>query len=293
MLLQRDCVEMEYAREVADGRVWEALEFSRLPELDIETKRRALECAECSEFAWFRAESRNGHPPHFCSHHAEDCGLKVRYEVVGDALPAGQDEAQIDAGDSIIVRLDLEEARQIDVLTPAAGQNEGQGRDGVRHVGVGGRQLANQHFSLRRILYRLVQSPGFRQARSRITLYRNENEVLIDGPADEVVCSFDQLTKEKNHDKLMLYWGAIASAGRTPDGKLWLNASLVRGGVSVAIYEDIAQQFLDAFEIEDLEDLAGAHVLLAGRCLYADSGKPVIRCGAVRYIVVRRYRDVI
>ncbi|WP_311240607.1 MULTISPECIES: hypothetical protein [unclassified Xanthomonas] len=283
---------MQHARQAGEIKVWEANEFSRLPEAILEIKRRSLECTECGEFAWFRKESRHGHPPHFCSHHAENCGLKVQYEVVGERAPGINEQDQVNSGNAIIVRLDLEEASQVDVLAAPASNGSGDEREGgTRFVGIAGNRLSNQHFTLRRILYRLVQSPTFRTSNELISLYRNENEVLIHGAVDEVTHEFSTISHEIHHDKLALYWGAVASAGRTSDGKLWLNSSLTRGGASIAIYDDIAQQILDAFKVEDLEDLAGAHVLVAGRCLFAGSGKPVIRCGSVNFIVMRRYKE--
>lgn len=283
---------MQYARQAGESTVWEANEFAHLPEPVLEVKRRSLECTECGEFAWFRKESRHGHPPHFCSHHAESCGLKVNYEVIGERAPDIHEQDQIDAGNAIVVRLDLEDARQVDVLAPPATDRGDDGCEGgTRFVGQAGNRLSSQHFTLRRILYRLVQSPVFRISRELISLYRNEGEVLIQGAISDVTHEFSEISREIHHDRLALYWGAIASAGRTSDGKLWLNSSLTRGGASIAIYEDIAQPILDAFEVEDLEDLAGAHVLVAGRCLFAESGKPVIRCGSVKFIVIRRYRE--
>ncbi|WP_058361646.1 hypothetical protein [Xanthomonas translucens] len=283
---------MQHASEAGGGKVWEANDFSQLPEDILESKRRALECKECGEFAWFRKESRHGHPPHFCSHHAENCDLKVRYEVVGDRAPGVNEEDQVESGDSIVVRLDLEDAKKVDVLStqqlPGA-ENAREG--GSRFIGIGGNRVSNQNFTLRRILYRLVQSPAFRESQHLISLYRNENEVLIQGPVREIAQELSHISRELHHDKLALYWGAVASAGRTADGKLWLNTSINRSDASVALYEDIAQKFLDAFEIEDTEDLAGSHVLVAGRCLYSQSGKPVIRCGSMKFIVVRRYRE--
>ncbi|QNH22927.1 hypothetical protein HEP73_03876 [Xanthomonas sp. GW] len=283
---------MQHARQAGESKVWEANEFSRLPEAELEVKRRSLECAECGEFAWFRKESRHGHPPHFCSHHAENCGLKVQYEVVGERAPGIHEQDQIAAGNTIVVRLDLEDARQVDVLAaPASNGAEGGREGGTRFVGTAGNRLSSQHFTLRRILYRLVQSPSFRTSRELVSLYRNENEVLIQGAVNDVTHEFSSLSREVHHDKLALYWGAVASAGRTSDGKLWLNSSLTRGGASIAIFDDIAKKFLDAFKVEDLEDLAGAHVLIAGRCWFSDSGKPVIRCSSVKFIVIRRYKE--
>lgn len=283
---------MQYANCKSDGKVWEATNFSQLPLAELEAKRRSLECVECKQFAWFRKESTHGHPAHFCAHHADNCTLRVEYIVVdnerGDAT---QDESQVDAGDAIIVRLDREQGQEVDVREVQPAGDPGGTTGGKRFiVGPASRESA-QHFTLRRILYRLVQSPNFRESQSQIALYRNENEILIAGPVASVVFNFADILRERHHDQLMLYWGPIASAGRTKDGKIWLNSSPENKSASIAIFEDIAQEFLDTFQIDDLEDLAGAHVLVAARCVVAESGKPVIWCGSEKTIVIRRYRE--
>jgi hypothetical protein len=283
---------MQYASCKEDGKVWEASSFSQLPPAELEAKRRSLECVECKQFAWFRKESTHGHPAHFCAHHAENCNLRVEYIVVdnerGDAT---QDESQVDAGDAIIVRLDQEQGQEVDVKEVQPAGDLGQAAGGKRFIAGPASRESSQHFTLRRILYRLVQSPNFRESQTPIALYRSENEVLIAGPVADVVFNFVDISRERHHEKLMLYWGPIASAGRTKDGKIWLNSSSENKSASIAIFEDVAPEFQATFKIEDLEDLAGAHVLVAARCVVAESGKPVIWCGSAKTIVIRRYRE--
>lgn len=283
---------MQYARCTDDGQVWEASRFAALPILELELKRRNLICVQCGEFAWFRKESTHGHPAHFCAHHRDDCDLRVEYVVVdeprNDATIA---EGEVAAGDAIIVRLDQERGGQVDVTEVQPPLTPGQGEGGRTFVVRGAGRESLQHFTLRRILLRLVQSPDFRTSDRQIVFYRNEEEVLIRGSVRDIVTSFADITRERHNDRVMLFWGPIASAGRTPDGKLWLNSSDRYQGASVAIFQDIVEEFLTIFGIGDLDDLAGAHVLVAGKCYFAATGKPVIWCGSPKYIVVRRYRD--
>lgn len=282
---------MQYARYTIDGKVWEAPNFAALPEAQLETMRRNLTCVQCGEFAWFRKESTHGRPAHFCAHHENNCSLKVEYVVVdehrNDATLA---EQEVSAGDTIIVRLDQEHGNQIDVAEVQPPPIPGQGDGGRRYVLPGSGRESTQQFTLRRILLRLVQSPDFRTSTKPITFYSRGEEPLIAGTIRDVVTSFADIT-HKHHEQLMLYWGPIASSGWTQDGKLWLNSSDRNQGASVAIFENITNEFLKQFSIEDIDDLSGAHVLVAGRCTYASTGKPVIWCASPQYIVVRRYRD--
>lgn len=282
---------MQYAKCTDDGHVWEAVRFAALPSHVLEIKRNSLICAECEEFAWFRKESSHGHPAHFCAHHRDDCGLKIEYVVVDEPRnEASIAEGQVDSGDTIIVRLDKEKGGQVDVTQVQAPPVPGQGEGGRTFILKGAGRESAQHFTLRKILLRLVQSPDFRNSERQIIFYKNEDEALTRGPVRDVVASFADVTPT-HHERMMFYWGPIASAGRTDDEKLWLNSSSRNKSVSVAIFPNIVNSFLELFELKDIDEFEGAHVLVAGKCYYTGTGKPVIWCGNPNYIFVRRYRD--
>lgn len=284
---------MQYAKCTSDGEVWEALAFSQLDPNLLETKRLSLICAECDEFAWFRKESKHGHPAHFCARHDPDCNLKVEYVLADDNRDdATSEEDEVSAGDTIIVRLDEEEGGAVSVPEVQKPPKDGQGVGGRTFIIKGKDRESSQQFTLRRILHRLVQSPKFSESNSNIVFYKNAEEVMISGAISATVCGFENISKDNNHDKTMFYWGPIASAKNTPDGKIWLNSGSQYGSASLAIFEDAASGFIKLFQIDDLEDLAGAYILVAGRCLYSDGGKgkPIIWCGQPKYIVVRKYK---
>lgn len=282
---------MQYAQG-RDGTVWEASIFSELPQTQLDEEKRNLTCVECGEFAWFRIASSHGRPAHFCAHHAPTCSLRVEYVVVGEARDeATIAEEQIANRDTIIVDLDQEVGGQVSVMPvqpPPTGGGESGGRTYVLH---GGSKLSAQHFTLRRILLRLVQSPDFQSSDRSIRLVRPGGDVLINGTVKDVVTAFGEITAARDSDRLAMYWGPIASVGRTPDGKLWLNSSDRHHGASVVIFEDIVADFLGTFSITDLDELGGAHVLVVGRCTVNADGRPFIWCSSPKFIIVRRYRD--
>lgn len=283
---------MQYARCVEDGKVWEALEFSRLEPSLLEIKRLSLLCEECKEFAWFRKESKHGHPAHFCARHNADCNLKIEYVASDEERSqATTEEEQVSAGDTIIVRLDQESGGSIEVPNIKLPPNGIEGTGGSAFVRKGGKRESSQQFTLRRILLRLVQSPGFSEAETNIVFYKNSEEVMISGTVKNTICSFSEIRKDKNHERIMFYWGPIASAKTTPDGKVWLNSGPKYGSASVAIFEDVVSDFLNLFEADDLEELAGAYVLVAGRCQFSGggNGKPIIWCGQPKHIFLRKY----
>ena len=284
---------MQYATCTSDDKIWEALPFSQLESALLDSKRLHLLCVECGEFAWFRKESRHGHPAHFCARHDSECNLKVEYVISDDQRDdATTEEDQVSAGDTIIVRLDKEEGGQVEVKDVLSAPKEGQGLGGRTFIIKGKNRESVQQFTLRRILHRLVQSSAFRESSSNIIFYKNSEDIMLSGKVSDIVDGFEEITKSKHNDKTMFYWGPIASAKKTPDGKVWLNSGGQYSSVSVAIFEDVAQEFLTLFDVDELEDLAGAYVLVAGRCHYTGNGegKPVIWCGTSKYIFVRKYK---
>lgn len=284
---------MQYARCITDNKVWEALPFSKLSSKELESKRLNLLCSQCGEFAWFRKESRHGHPAHFCARHSDECDLKINYAVVDDQnADAKSEEEQVSSSDKIIVRLDEESGGEVEVKEVLSNFKELQGEGGRTFLRKSQNQESIQQFTLRRILHRLVQSPNFRESDTEIIFYKNATDVMLSGNVSDIVCGFEDIKKEIHNDKTMFYWGPVASAKKTNDGKIWLNSGGQYSSVSVAVFEDIADEFIDLFRIDELEDLAGAYILVAGRCHYTDSGKgkPVIWCGTSKYIFVRKYK---
>jgi len=284
---------MQYARCTTDGEVWEALPFSELVPAVLDEKRLNLVCEECGEFAWFRKESSHGHPAHFCARHDAECNLKVDYVVSDDQRDdATAEEDEVSSGDTIIVRLDEETGGDVEVAEVQKPPEEGQGVGGRTFIIKGKNRESSQQFTLRKILLRLVQSPNFSESSSELVFYKNAEEVLIRGQVKNIITSFKDIGENTHDDAHRFYWGPIASAKKSDDGKIWLNSGRSYSSVSVAIFEDIADEFLDLFNVDDLEDLAGAYILVAGRCISTGRGrgKPVIWCGTSKYIFVRKYR---
>lgn len=283
---------MQYAYCNIDGHTWEASNFARLPATQLAQLRDSLICAECNALAWFRRASTHGHPAHFCAHHESTCQLKAEYVAVDDDRGDGTEEVdQIQSSGDIVVRLSDDQGGDVDVVDRPPNPTGPEAQGGRVHRVRGRDFFSNQQFSLRRVLHRLVQSPDFRNSPSNISFFRPDGRTLIQGPVREVTRAFSEITNA-DHDAAKFYWGPITSARRTDDGKLWLNSSPQYQSVSVSLFPEIADDFLEAFGIEDLEDLAGAHVLVSGRCVFTGQRgiKPIVWCGALYQIVVRRYR---
>lgn len=107
--------------------------------------------------------------------------------------------------------------------------------------------------------------------------------------ASELFVNFSNVN-EWLDGKNRIYWGFISDAAYSKDGKLWLNAGNRIDGLSVAINPEITEEFRKYFKVGDsLDQLEGCHALIIGDCYYASTGKLIIWCGRLDYIVLRRY----
>lgn len=239
---------MQYAKCTLDGKVWEAIQFAKLESNQLEHKRKSLICSQCGEFAWFRKESRHGHPAHFCAHHDDNCDLKVEYVTSDDGLLSSETQDELTSGETIIVRLDKENGGELNVNNVPTKPTSGSSDGGTAYIIKGGNKESSQQFTLRRILHRLVQSKDFRNSDKKIIFYKNNDEIMLQGAVKNIVTSFNNITYETHNEQIMFYWGPIASAKRTADDKIWLNSSSEYQSVSISIFEDVAEDFLNLFK---------------------------------------------
>jgi len=222
---------MQYAQCTVDNKIWEASEFAKLS--DLKDKRDKLICIECHQDAWFRKEGIDGRSAHFSAHHIDDCKFRVEYIVVNDqksdaALLTGN-------GDTIIVQLDQEQGGAIDVPNIQV-LPDYHSFNGSRKIIIDGSQReSTQQARLRKILYRLVKSPNFRNSNQNIIFYKNETDILIDGQVRDVIVSFADIRPEIHNNSLRLYWGMIASAGQSTNGTIWLNSSSYQSTSIIAL----------------------------------------------------------
>ncbi|HGH5989674.1 TPA: hypothetical protein ACJI8U_001240 [Morganella morganii] len=280
---------MDKALCTIDNREWDARLFSKLDPNEIQLKRRNLICLGCQGDAWFRKSSYGNESPHFCAHHQEGCSFGTAYEAIGE----GDNERKIpavDADNGIIIDFGLPKSYSVDV---ASGSSESEsGSSGLKlatgNTEDGGKKYPS-HTTLKQMLYRLVKSDGH--------YYEDKNLIITDDTLHDLPKSGSELFVHFNDVREWLdgarriFWGFISDAGQTSDGKIWLNAGNIRKGLSVCLMERVTESFREQFRIGDnLDELDGCHALIVGTCTYAMSGKPVIRCNDLNYIVLRRYK---
>lgn len=281
---------MDTALCTLDNSKWSGTEFLALSESELQTRRRNLICSTCGGDAWFRKSSYGNKSPHFCAHHIDGCIEATHYEILGegdggDSLPA------TDPDSGIVIDLGLDKDYSIEVkkkdidIHVATGQQKS-----TTQIKDGGGVNYPAHLTLKNILYKLVRSDKLYLSDSKVILPDDRFPGLPDR-ANKLFVNFKDVNESLNHQK-RIFWGFISDAGYTSDGKLWLNAGRRADGLSVAINPEIANNFREYFKVVDsLEQLAGCHALIIGDCYYTgkDKGKPVIWCGNLDFIVLRKY----
>ncbi|WP_146441543.1 MULTISPECIES: hypothetical protein [Vibrio] len=280
---------MDIAFCTLDEKVWNSEDFWSLGEKNIVTLRRNLKCVSCEGDAWFRKSSYGNKVPHFCAHHLDDCNYATNYEVIDDG-DGGDGQPAANPNSGITLNLGLENNYDVDVGTTQPPDNipHGEKRSGDKTKNAGGKDYP-AHLSLKNLLYKLVRSPDENYA-------HGTNVFIPDAPFPDLPSSADELfvhfknVHEGLHEKNRIFWGFISDAAYSNDGKLWLNAGSRSDGLSVAIRPEITEEFLQYFKVDtDLEHLQGCHALIIGDCYYATTGKPVIWCSKLDFVVLRRY----
>lgn len=282
---------MDKAFCTIDEKEWSANEFYALPPAEIQLKRRSLVCIKCKGDAWFRRSSYGNDAPHFCAHHHRGCLLGTSYETVGEGdenkgLPIS------DADSGIVLDLELTKSYDIDVKIVADNTAiftpQGKKFTGEKSI-TGGSLKYPAHYTLKNLLYKLVQSKGACYADKRVSFKDHFFNDLPEYGA-ELFVEFVNVAPWLNGAR-RIYWGFISDVGQTKDGKIWLNAGNIKSGLSICIDSGISGDFKEQFKVKNnLDELDGCHALIIGTCTYATTGKPILRCGDLSYTVLRRYK---
>ncbi|WP_343464393.1 hypothetical protein [Pantoea sp.] len=281
---------MDKALCTIDGKEWISDAFYALPLAEFQLKRRSLLCTECNGNAWFRRSSYGNDSPHFCAHHHENCSLGTSYEAVGEGdenkgLPTP------DADSGIVLDLGLTQGYDINVKKAADNaETTPQGQKfTAEKTADGGSLKYPAHFTLKNLLYKLVQSKGLCYADKKVGFNDQSFKDLPDH-GGELFVEFINVAPWMDGAR-RIFWGFISDVGQTRDGKIWLNAGNIKSGLSVCISREIADDFKKQFKVRNsLDELDGCHALMIGTCTYATTGKPMLRCGDLSYIVLRRYK---
>lgn len=254
---------MDIAYCSIDGRAYTALEFQDLPPPDLDVKRRQLACVKCGNQAFFRKKSAAGQTACFGARpHAPHCNMGAADHLRVEAA-IGPDEQISDNTDIMVIDLNFGAAPGEIHLDPH-GPPAGNARGGSHRL-PGGPRNARAHRRLSTLLKHLRTSPHFRNS---------EQAIEINGEAGGTIRSFfSEFSTLQHHqfDQMGGYWGMISDAAEGDD-TTWLNSG-GRGDISIGIAGNVRQAFMQRFGVDELEDLAGAYVLVIGKPRTSQYGK--------------------
>lgn len=255
---------MDIARCLLDHVNYYANRFSELPPDEIEEKRYHLICPECQAPAFFRKASALGQAACFGARpHVPGCTMAAPVALRIEDGAGGFEDRIHNPGQRIIVDLAFGAAQPVNANEANDG---GQGGRGARrYVGNGPRPDADAHRRLRPLLRTLIEAPDF--ATSHV-------EIDVPGcqplPAHTFFVKFEDLNGAHMGEVRGL-WGMVASARLTQDG-IWLNSG-GRASLSVLLPNDMVDAALGRYRVDDLEQLAGAYLLVIGRARWSQNGK--------------------
>lgn len=263
---------------IEDGITYEAVQFSRLPPIELARKRRFLQCSECNAPAFFRKASRSGRGACFGARpHVEGCDLAALDHEPIDGQGDDEDELN-NPGERISVDLNYgARPQQPRPVVPSDGRAGNRGR---RFVGRGARPDAKVHRRLSTLLRTLLEVPGFSQSAQILE---------IDGRNDIAVRDFfvpiEQVSID-NEGQFRGFWGMLSDARFSQDGTLWLNGG-GRDDISFCVSSDHVDDIYHRYHLEDEEDLAGAIVLVLGTLRVSQNGKMYCVISNPAYLAVR------
>ena len=246
---------MEFARCLANDKVYDAYSFSLLDEETLEYLRSRLACTECSAPAYFRRKSRDNKAACFGATHKPGC-----------------ESANSHKSDSIRQRANMEVAllkeAKGDIAINFAPPRKPSTTSAPKGKGARGPSKENTERSLRALLRLLAKSDSF--ASSELPIHTGGKHPF---KAKNLFVNFADM--DDNHIDLWRgYWGTISHADKD---LTWLN-TLSPERVSIPISKLKGKEtFLEACGIIDPEDIEGADALVFGHLKISENGKWFIR----------------
>ena len=270
---------MDIARCTEDGQIYTAATFTTLHPNDLERMRQQLTCPECSGPAFFRKASISGRAACFGARpHHDGCGLAAQdteHVIEGEGT-------DLDVLNNPAERIVVDLAFGAPAREVHGDPNEGTGRAGraPRYVGGNPRPDARMRRRLSSLLRTLIEAPHFARSNQRLE---------IAGQPEIAVCDFFvplTLVNQGMQGRVRGWWGLISDAKDGGDGSLWLNGG-GRGMISFCIPYDLRTQVFDRFRLEDIEQLAGAYVLVIADLRISQYGKMYCVIDSPNHIAIR------
>ncbi|EHC04411.1 hypothetical protein Sbal625DRAFT_4001 [Shewanella baltica OS625] len=179
---------------------------------------------------------------------------------------------------------------EVDEIPPSEFSNSPTG--GAIAKGLSVSRETNSKRTLRQLLSYLKRFDDFKNSTKSVILFSDSGKLKVSGMVKSVAVNFDHINQGHDDNQNRIFWGLIVDAGWESGGGIWLNASGSKKGLSVKIYSDIKDKFLADFNVKELEELKGAHVLVVGKLHFTGkNNKPIVYCALSNFITMQRYKD--
>lgn len=251
---------MDIAKCTEDGVIYTAFNFSNLLMDDLERKRRFLQCPNCGGAAFFRHASPIGRTACFGARpHADGCELAA-YENTSLENVTGSDRLQIPGG-RIVVDFRYG-APSLSNFYDGSGRAPSSGHDGNHerpHAHIYRRRLGS-------LLRTLIEYPAFSSS---------DQIVEIEGRGQMAAGDFFvplQYARGEYSGYYRGYFGVISDAKMAMDKSLWFNSG-GNDNISFCLDSRYVDAFIQRYGINDLEDIAGAYILVFGTPRVSQNGK--------------------
>lgn len=270
---------MDVALCTINNTVYDIAGFEALSPKCIGVMRRNLLCPRCMGPGFYRKAARSGQASCFGARpHAEFCDMGGPQSAThrGDTLD--QDDV-VNRGERI----------EVDFAFGAPLHHHTVGEDADATYGVGrqsGGQAAQRtqtrHRRLSTLLKNLILSEDFRRSEQLISVESGLFKVR-DFFVPFAHAEVDELERMRG------YWGLISDAAQSGDQppSLWLNTG-GRQDLSVVVDSSLADDFTQRFPIHELEDLAGAYVLVFGCVRVSKNAKKYIAVQDISRITLNK-----
>ncbi|CAM5785260.1 hypothetical protein CCAE64S_01528 [Castellaniella caeni] len=270
---------MDAAYCTFDNKVYDAVEFAKLPPGALEQRRRALLCNTCRYEAFFRSASSSGRGPCFGARpHGPNC---VEATVDAGTWGRGGPEAEdpiFNAAGRIIIDLPPFENDDInDAVGGAAQKRRGVGRVFDAEGGISANSTRRRLSSL---LRRLNQDPEFQFSEAAVKPPGGCEATTV----KEFFVPFSK-ARERASRRFKGLWGLITDASYDNEGSLWLNTGN-RNSISFVIAAEWAQKFMDRWAIHSPDELSGAQALVLGLARNSQYGKFFLPVEDIRFLVL-------
>ncbi|MFZ1547859.1 MAG: hypothetical protein WAT12_12310 [Candidatus Nitrotoga sp.] len=243
--------KMDNAKCMENGVIYSALNFSGLPTDDLDRMRRLLQCSECGGPAFFRHASPIGRAACFGARpHVHGCQQAALDYAAEDPF------LRQNHGDKIIV--DFNYGASIQGYCPDSENTFTHDR--YRPSG------STCHRRLSPLLRTLIESPTFSCSSHTV-----EVEGHIEMAAKDLFVPL-QCARSELSGHYRGFFGVISDAKVAPDNSLWFNSG-GNDNISFCLDSRYVGTMLQRYRITDLEDIAGAYILVFGTLKVSQNGK--------------------